>query len=445
MMPQNKRTILLYISLLFNHPAFCAEDKSTQKKPWTFMVYFAADNNLKPFVVKCIKRMAQLGSNNNINLVAQLDTKTKAGEKITRRYYIEKNKVLHMNYDDPTTQKMDSGNPKTLISFCKWAITNYPAKQYAVVLWNHGSGIIDPITSRSIDTSRLYMLNPEIGLFELDRRIPFLDLLEQEESGYPDRGICWDDTTGHYMSNQGLEYALKEIKKIIGKKIDLLGLDACLMSMIEVANITKHYAQVSIGSEEVGYNYGWDYYAILSPFVNHILSPKDFARHIVATYKKTYTPIINDFTHSALDLKIIYVLEKNIDTVARLLIESLSNQKNNSVKRVIKASRNGRVCTHFNEPSYIDLHHFYTNLLANLKYIEYQKNTELKESLRQALTDGCKIIDQVVFANVFGKGLRKAKGISIYFPERRIHLSYRKTNFVKENAWGAFISRYLQV
>ncbi len=29
---------------------------------------------------------------------------------------------------DQSTQRMDSGDPQTLISFCKWAISHYPAK-----------------------------------------------------------------------------------------------------------------------------------------------------------------------------------------------------------------------------------------------------------------------------------------------------------------------------
>src|SRR3990172_569950 len=118
-------------------------DKSA-KKPWTFIIYIAGDNDLRAFVTNNLKQMASIGSNEYINIVAHLDIKINGNQKITRRYLIEKNRLVHMNANDPSTQCMDSGDPKTLISCCEWAITNYPAHNYALILWNHGSGILDP-------------------------------------------------------------------------------------------------------------------------------------------------------------------------------------------------------------------------------------------------------------------------------------------------------------
>jgi hypothetical protein len=34
----------------------------------------------------------------------------------------------------------DNGDPNTLKNFLKWAKELYPAQNYLVVLWNHGSG-----------------------------------------------------------------------------------------------------------------------------------------------------------------------------------------------------------------------------------------------------------------------------------------------------------------
>ena len=44
--------------------------------------------------------------------------------------------------------------PENLYDFAKWAITNYPAKHQALILWNHGSGIEDPHIWGKVYSSR---------------------------------------------------------------------------------------------------------------------------------------------------------------------------------------------------------------------------------------------------------------------------------------------------
>src|ERR1700730_13324351 len=116
---------------------------SLDLKPWTFMVYMAADNDLRAFAANNIKQMASIGSNDNINIVAHLDIRLNDNQKVTRRFYIDNNKIIQMNHD-AATQRMDSGDPQTLISFCAWAIKAFPAQNYALILWNHGTGVLDP-------------------------------------------------------------------------------------------------------------------------------------------------------------------------------------------------------------------------------------------------------------------------------------------------------------
>ena len=43
--------------------------RTAARKPWTFMVYIAADNDLRAFAANNIKQMASVGSNQNINIV----------------------------------------------------------------------------------------------------------------------------------------------------------------------------------------------------------------------------------------------------------------------------------------------------------------------------------------------------------------------------------------
>lgn len=444
---QFQKIIFCSLLLSLQHIQAAEEQEArAPKKPWTIIIYIAADNNLHPFAIRNIKQMALIGSNANVTIVVQLNIKISGNKKVTRRYLIEKDNILHVNATDPASQQVDSGTPQALKDCCDWAIKNYPAQQYALVLWNHGTGILDPVRSRIVNTTDLFFFNPHINKLELDRSRPFLELFEVEDTN--DRGICWDDTTGNYINNQGLEDALRHICATTGHKLELICFDACLMAMLEVANILKNYANIAVGSQEVEYGTGWDYAQALSIFNNTNPQPKQLAAHIVAAYEQSYERITNDYTQSAIDLAILPEIENNVHLVAQALNEALRLQRNDAVRRTVKASRNKLVCTHFDEPSYVDLHHFYRNLLANLQHFEFSNATQgqrIVAQLEQLLLNGCKLVEAAVIANVAGKNLRNAKGISIYFPERKVHTSYRECNFAKNFSWMPFITQYLLV
>ncbi|TET06799.1 hypothetical protein E3J79_00970 [Candidatus Dependentiae bacterium] len=420
------------------------------KKDWTLIFYLAADNDLGPFAVRNIKQMANVGSTANMNIIIHLDIKTLGKKKVTRRFYVEKEKLIQVNINDPITQKMDSGDPQTLISCFKWGITNFPANKFALFLWDHGTGPLDPVTGRIFNANELFTYNATTNKLDLDRSIGFLEYISIIESlsKLEQRGICWDDSTGNYLTNQKLDFALRTICKecLRGGKIDLLGFDACLMNSIEIAATIKKYTHIMVGSQEVVLGSGWNYQKVLVPFLHHSLDPVAFAKHIVQAYDETYNVITNDYTQAAISLNHVELLEKNINSVATLLIESLKKQRNGAVKRALQTSRNKRNCTHFDEPSYIDLGHLYSNVLTNLGQFQF-KNTheeqEIKRSLKTLLEEGRKIIREIVIANKVGKNLRNASGLSIYFPEQRIHPSYKKTSFATSNHWLSFLTLYL--
>lgn len=405
----------------------------------------AADNDLRAFAARNIQQMSNIGSNENVNILVHLDIRISGNKKITRRYFVEKDRVIHVDPYDPLTQQMDSGNPATLISCCEWAIKNYPADVYDLILWNHGTGILEPPHGKIINPMDLFTFNPITHRLELDRSIEFMEAFNATD--YNQRGVCWDDTTGNYLSNKKLDLALQTICQnyLGGKKFGIIGFDACLMSMVEVASFIKKYGQIMTSSQEVELGMGWKYDEVLAPFLQRSLDTETFARHIISAYEKTYQSITHDYTLSAIDLSAIKSLEKNINYVASLLIEGILSQKALYVK-AIKESRNKLVCTHFDEPSYIDLHHLYVNLSHNIKKIDVgsdQRDKQIQEILLDRLEEGKGIIQYGVIANTTGRNLKNAQGISIYFPERNIHSSYQQASFLASNHWGMFLTHYL--
>lgn len=452
-------------------------EKKYQKAKTTFIVYMAADNDLRSFAARNIKQMAEVGSNENLHIAIHLDIRIAGNKKITRRYYIEsKDKILHMNSDDPNTQMMDSGQPSTLISACKWAIQNFPADEYVLIFWNHGTGYLDPARGKILNPTEFFIYNPESNMLELDRSTSilgnihhinnrydssdlflFLDKktdenwqeIEKEilESDDP-KGICWDDSTGNYLTNQKLDEALTVIRKkyLNNKKFSIIGFDACLMSMLEVGSLIKKHANIMVGSQEVELGTGWNYQKVLQPFTTKGLEKKEFARHIVAAYEETYKKITNDYTQSAISLDDIAILENNLNDLALLLIQALEIQQDKTILNALRASKNKLLCTHFDEPSYIDLHHLYLNLEQNLKLFTFSDQTlgkKITNSIRQTLIQGRAAIKKIAFANVCGKNLSQAKGISIYFPER-IHSSYSNSPFALNNSWFQLLKMYTE-
>lgn len=421
-------------------PASLVTKEPKAPKKWNFILFIAADNDLDRFARNSIGQMAKIGSTNDINVLVHLDIRNN-NQKMTKWYYIEKNQIVRLNSDEESIPGMDSGDPATLIRWIEFALTHFPAEHNILIIWNHGSGTIDPGLSRAINMRDYLVFNPASDKYELDRSVEYLELITN-------RGICWDDSTGHFLTNQKLEFAFSECCRgpLKGKVFDIIGFDACLMGMAEIAEIAKEYAHIMIASEEVIPGTSWQYESILSAMTTQNLDLIDISKMIVESYAQTYEPIINDYTLSAIDLSLVQSMEYNINEVAQLLIECLKKQKGNNIRQTLQWCRGKQSCTHFYEPRYLDLHHIYDNIQKKLEtfvFANEQTGKELRRALNDALTRGKAMIKNLVIANCTGNNLKLAKGLSIYWPGDRIHSSYRKTNFARTNAWYQFLEKYL--
>jgi hypothetical protein len=101
------------------------------------------------------------------------------------------------------------------------------------------------------------------------------------------------------------------------------------------------------------------------------------------------------------------------------------------------------LCTHFNEPSYLDTYNLYSILHNSVKKFNVNTNgTQAKQKLETALQNGLALMQKYIFAHTSGQKLTNAHGVSIYFPER-MHSSYPPSAFARSNKWFNFISAYL--
>lgn len=295
------------------------------RSAWTFMVYIAGDNNLSAAGDNDLAEMRRIGSTEDVNVVVQFDN---AGENGTRRFHIQRD---GQGERLENLSETDSGSPDVLVDFIRWAATEYPAERYALILWNHGGGWepseMDRV-ARSVGAADYSQREVTERSASPLRRIFFRPSLERifSHGGPSERAICSDDGSGHSLDTIELEAVMARAVEILGQKIDLLGMDACLMSNFEVAYQLRKQARFLVASEENEPNQGWPYDRILAALTaDPTMETADLARRIVENYLAYYAESGHkgDVTQAALDLGRVADLVEPLDTLAETLLEHL--------------------------------------------------------------------------------------------------------------------------
>lgn len=424
-------------------------------KKWTILIYIAGVNDLYKYALRNIAQMMEVGSNENVNIVIHFDFHIKGGVKETKRFYVQQDSLL----DIGDLSAHDSGDANNLIKAAEWAIENYPSDNFGLILWNHGTGPCDPHMMRKLtNPNDFFYYNESNNKISLDRSKDFLETISEKDiSDYDttqnnhnkkDRGICFDDTTRNYLDNKKLRIAVEKIAEIRKKKIDIILMDACLMQGIEIAYLCRHASNFLTASEEVVLGPGYNYASLLKKLAKEAhVTPYEFAIETVKTYARTYAPISNDFTQSAINLTIMEGCIAEFNRFIELLKQYLKIDKHEHLRRTLKIASSRELVTHFSEPSYIDLIHFLENIYHYIaqnpkKVIFDKRETEIIKTIRTHIIK--KLIPnlkKIIIANVSGDNVPKATGLYIYFPKKNIEESYKKNDFAIETDWLHLIGK----
>jgi hypothetical protein len=405
----------------------CADDRlhgrAGDKAKWTVMVYMAGDNNLDGAALRDIEEMAQAGSTKDVNCLVQLD---RLEDKQTRRFRINKGGGYDRDCLE-TFGETNTGDPKILEDFLKWSIERYPAERYFLILWNHGSGWWEEARSRAMapnaSDEKSRRSGPRVSLFRHNPDTP---------GHNTHRSICYDDTSGgDALDNRELKDVLAQACTVIGKKIDLLGMDACLMTMVEVAWQLRDSVDYIVGSEIEEPNDGWPYTDILTWLTK---TPKKdaaaVARTVVSRYIRSYKEMDETVTQSALDLTQIDAVKDKIDALAEILIASLDSAADLIGKAWDTSPK-------FYDDNYIDLACFARKLRKKTHPAIKAKAEDLLASLKAGKSKS------ILCKSKIGKELNGTCGLSIYFPEDWINPAYSSLDFARDCKWGEFLEAYL--
>jgi hypothetical protein len=403
--------------------------KTAGGKKWTFMVYLAGDNNLDGNGVTDLGEMKKIGSNDDLNLIAQFD-RAGSGQE-SKRFCLRKGTTLTKD----AVMKLgetDSGDPSALIAFVQWSVKNYPADRYALVLWNHGGGWDDTDVyaderMRSIHRLARGRIRHAFFLSNLRRAV------DGAAKNGPARAILYDDNAKDFLDNMEMKKVLAAVKKAIGHKLDLLGMDACLMSMAEVAYQVRGSVQYAVGSEQTEPMDGWPYDAILTELAKKPdMVPKDLSAVIVDKYIASYSPA-DGVTQSACDLGKSESIAAALKGLAAALSAGLGDAP---VKQAIMQAR--AQVQSYEVTENIDIVDFCTLLQENAGLDAVSKTACRKVIDVVAGKDGI-----IVKSGYKGAAVNNSNGLAIYFPTVKISPLYAKLDFTKKTGWGAFLEKYL--
>jgi hypothetical protein len=258
-------------------------------KEWTFLVYMNSDNDLYRFSFLNMMQMEMVGSSAGVNIVVQRDPEPK--DMPTTRYFVTQNlKPVPAKIFSQVVQTLpetDMGNSQTLADFLTWGVKNYPAKKYAVIIWNHGAGW---------------------------------------------QGVSYDDNPSTYLSmpmlRQGLEAMnlavaqQRGVSRASGPLIDILNFDACIMSALEVAFEMRNVAKYLVGSQFNEPGAGENYTTFLQPLTaKPQMDAKELAEIMVYQYALNYSSN-TDINYAAIDLSRVQQFVGLFDQTAKVMMGS---------------------------------------------------------------------------------------------------------------------------
>lgn len=427
-----------FARMMDNVISFLAGRKKVEDKAkWTFMVYLAGDNNLSGAGEKDLGEMRTVGSTAEVNIVAEFDRIGEASE--TKRYHIQKNGTGERV---ESLGETDCGDPNVLLDFVKWAVQEYPAERYALVLWNHGGGWepaeIDRI-ARSVRTPNYYGREATERKASALGRAFFRTTWEKILSlqAVDERAICSDDGSGHSLDTIELGNVLAQAVQVMGQPLDLLGMDACLMSNLEVAYQSQPCVKYIVASEENEPNDGWPYDRVLRFLVdNPAVETSDLAAHIAKTYVQSYVERNHNgpVTLAALDLSQVDVLTGPLDALSDALIPRMAAAKYELGEALYATSAS------FWRGTLWDVAHFCEEL-ARQTEDEATRQAALK--VKAALQPES---DAFVIAEAHsGQKVKHCGGTTVYLPPRILHQVsryYGELEFAKKHRWANMLKTY---
>ena len=389
------------------------------KAKWTILNYIHADHNLTRSAFADIAEIEKSEFNADINVVAQLDINSNERSKsfLEIKYNTDLEKfrgVSRISFNRNTSNNLDiksipsetldesdnnMDDPKVFKSFLDWAIKNYPAERYGLVMWNHGAQFV----GFGGDTQDGKLNSP----FRM--------------------------TTGS-ISNE-IKLLIDENENI--DSFDFISFDSCLMGGVEILSDFSGLCDVLFANAELDYGKGWDYENSLNilnsdPDID-ILEFSKLSVNFWDAHHNTELDKVNK-VHAAFKMEEFVKFKTYFSEFTNLLNNELEGNHQNLAKirsELVNYSIPPRG-SKLNLTNYIDLGEF----LFKLKQINL--SSELIESINNLSA----IIDDLIISTSLGSARSGVNGLSISYPfdindwSSKYEAIYRRLLFSKSYGEG---------
>jgi hypothetical protein len=386
------------------------------------MMYQDADDPaLERDIMMDMNEMEMIGSTDQVVIVSQIDRyhggySGDGNWDTTRRYLVTYDNDLN-NLGSELLMDLgeeNMGDATTLSDYLTWAIKSYPADKYVLIMSDHGMGWPGGWS------------DPSPAEQDRSTNAPLVSAMK-------------DDII--YLNE--LETALERTIQTTGiDKFDLIGLDACLMSQMEVYTALAPYARYAVASEETEPGLGWAYTAFLSLMVyNPDVTTEELAANIVESYISQDQRVVDDqaradflaqnssgggwYVNRMSAEQLAAQLEENVtltavnlDDLPLLLnaVNQFSYHMQSLDQQAVAQARNyaQSYTSIFGSnvpPSFIDLGHF-AALTA-----KYAGDSDTRQQANNILS----ALSRVVVAEKHGPSKPGSTGIAIYFPNSQLY------------------------
>ncbi len=388
------------------------------RKKWTVMVYLAGDNNLSDEMIWALKEMYRVGTGGTCNIAVQFDPV--APGLGPRRYDIgeleqkadirgDVDGIIELDFlkkflvqsPDGRVNPENTSDPCVLGGFLKWVFEEnsqkMDAEHYALILSGHGSGATG--------------------------------------------GFLQESDPGGGITIASFARVLKAATKF-RRKIDILGLDCCSMSMAELGHEVQEVVRYLVGAEGFTENAGWPYHRLLE-CLRKEPSPRDLATQIVDRYFFYYSDYLASEVsadQSAVDVGNKLWCDHLIRQFAKLsgMLRTALDNGNEVVRKAL-------ILAHWEAQSYdleqnVDLYDFCSRLERNLK----GTRESAIRNICATLTNKAKWKKIVPLSLYSGPMYQHSHGLSLYFPWSEVAVDYGKLKFAIETEWDKFLKKYIE-
>jgi photosystem II stability/assembly factor-like uncharacterized protein len=349
---------------------------------WTIAIYGCADNDLDYAWPRFSRSFIEKGIDSaDVNVVAMVDR------------FASKNTKLY-KYDGAvqttaaTYPEKDFGSGTTFKWFLNEVTTQFPSDHLMVVMWDHGYGW---------------------------------------------RYIAWDQHTNNDINMPELRKAIVDS----GKKIDILGFDACNMGMADVAYELGKTDLVDylVGSEETIDQDGWPYDGMIDALaVDPDQTPETYSAALVDAWTRYYRPL-RCFTWVSLSAIDVAKFETAVPA-----IQAWTTAMDNGLAANRQAYRDNLDKTIYGWECYhVDMAQLGENIAADATIVDADLKTK-SAAMAAGVRNSVVKISSGTYADEFS-------GLALWWGEANDWLWYKdayrtQPAFAKDLGWYAFLKKW---